>query len=198
MKTNNNETFQKILDIGMQLVQERGYNGFSYADIAEAVGIRKASIHYYFPTKQELVQAVLLRYRKHFIEKLDQIDKSSSDAKEKLKGFFKVYRDTLEDNSKICLCSMMAAELNSFPEEIRNELTLFFRANEEWVENVLKQGINSGSLTIRSTDEVKQAKIIVAFVQGAQLLARSTGEIDYFDSLTKDFYDDFKVDDTAN
>lgn len=148
-------------------------------------------VHYYFPTKQELVQAVLLRYRKHFIEKLDQIDKSSSDAKEKLNGFFNVYRDTLKDNGKICLCSMMAAELNSFPEEIRNELTLFFRANEEWLENVLKQGMSSGTLITRSTDEVKQAKIIVAFVQGAQLLARSTGEIDYYDSLIKDFYDDF-------
>ncbi|NUU61239.1 TetR/AcrR family transcriptional regulator [Paenibacillus agri] len=181
MNTKKN-TLQSIMDIGLQLVQERGYNGFSYADIAEAVGIRKASIHYHFPSKQDLVQAVLLQYRKDFMDRLQAVKEQDLDSQGKLTGFFGLYRETLEDNAKLCLCSMMAAELHSFPEEIRAELNLFFRANESWVEDVLAQGQEEGAFNF-SISTGEQAKILVAFVQGAQLMTRSLGDIHYFDTL---------------
>lgn len=80
-------TLQEIMDTGLILVQERGYNGFSYADIADAIGIRKASIHYHFPSKQDLVQAVLRRYRKEFMYKLQQINDQDPSGKQKLESF---------------------------------------------------------------------------------------------------------------
>ncbi|WP_042162397.1 TetR/AcrR family transcriptional regulator [Paenibacillus gorillae] len=181
MNTKNN-TLQSIMDIGLQLVQERGYNGFSYADIAEAVGIRKASIHYHFPSKQDLVQAVLIRYRMDFVQKLKQIHLQHINGREKLQLFFNLYRETLENNTKLCLCSMMAAELNSFPEEIRNELNIFFRANEKWLEEVLEQGKRDDDFEA-SMNAGEQAKILIAFVQGAQLLSRTSGEMSYYDAL---------------
>ena len=185
MNTKKN-TLQEIMDIGLQLVQERGYNGFSYADIAEAIGIRKASIHYHFPSKQDLVQAVLIRYRKEFVEKLEQIKNQPHSWLQRLQLFFGLYRETLENNSKLCLCSMMAAELNSFPEEIREELNLFFHANKNWVEYVLEQGKKAGDFTF-SLSAAEQARILVAFVQGAQLLSRSTGDIGYYDTLVTNY-----------
>ncbi|WP_342042844.1 TetR/AcrR family transcriptional regulator [Bacillus sp. OTU2372] len=184
MKTQNN-TLQNIMDIGQKLVQERGYNGFSYADIAEAIGIRKASIHYHFPSKKDLVQAVVLRYRKDFMERLHKIDFQSQDTNEKINGFFGMYRETLENKNKLCLCTMMAAEINSFPEEIRNQINLFFSENESWVEKVLEKGKELGQIS--STNVAKQAKVLVAYVQGAQLISRSSGSIEYFDSLVEHF-----------
>ena len=47
------DTAQRILDIAERLVQTRGFNGFSYADIAGALAVTKASLHYHFPTKAE-------------------------------------------------------------------------------------------------------------------------------------------------
>ncbi|OKP91017.1 TetR family transcriptional regulator [Paenibacillus helianthi] len=185
MNTNKN-TLQKIMDIGLTLVQERGYNGFSYADIAEAIGIRKASIHYHFPSKQDLVQAVLLRYRKEFMDKLQHISDQPHSCLQNIQLFFGLYRDTLENNTKLCLCSMMAAELNSFPPEIREELNMFFDANAVWLEHVLDQGKKSGEFTF-SMSAMEQAKTIVAFVQGAQLLSRSSGDIGYYDSLVTNY-----------
>ncbi|WP_074102406.1 TetR/AcrR family transcriptional regulator, partial [Paenibacillus sp. P3E] len=173
-------------DIGLTLVQERGYNGFSYADIAEAIGIRKASIHYHFPSKQDLVQAVLLRYRKEFMDKLQHISDQPHSCLQNIQLFFGLYRDTLENNTKLCLCSMMAAELNSFPPEIREELNMFFDANAVWLEHVLDQGKKSGEFTF-SMSAMEQAKTIVAFVQGAQLLSRSSGDIGYYDSLVTNY-----------
>jgi len=181
MNTKKN-TLQEILDIGLQLVQERGYNGFSYADIATAIGIRKASIHYYFPSKQDLVQSVLANYRREFADKLEQINNQSHSWPHKLQLFFGLYRETLENNKKLCLCSMMAAELQSFPEEIREELNGFFRANESWVGKVLEEGHKAGEFTL-SIPAAEQARILVAFVQGAQLLSRSSGEISSYDTL---------------
>lgn len=185
MNTKKN-TVQEIMDIGLRLVQERGYNGFSYADIAEAIGIRKASIHYHFPSKQDLVQSVLIRYRKEFVEKLEQIKNQPHSWLQKLQLFFGLYRETLENNTKLCLCTMMAAELNSFPEEIREELILFFDANKNWVEYVLEQGKKAGEFTF-SVTAAEQARILVAFVQGAQLLSRSSGEIEYYNTLVTNY-----------
>ncbi|MCV9952415.1 TetR/AcrR family transcriptional regulator [Paenibacillus sp. BT-177] len=179
-------TVQEIMDIGLTLVQERGYNGFSYADIAEAIGIRKASIHYHFPSKQDLVQAVLNRYRREFMDKLQQINDQPLSWRQKIQSFFLLYREPLDKNTKLCLCSMMAAELNSFPIEIRDELNLFFDANTLWVENVLDQGKSAGEFTF-SNAALEQAKILIAFVQGAQLLSRTSSEKGYFDSLVLNY-----------
>ncbi|MEK5406712.1 TetR/AcrR family transcriptional regulator [Paenibacillus sp. FSL W8-0439] len=179
-------TLQEIMDIGLTLVQERGYNGFSYADIADAIGIRKASIHYHFPSKQDLVQAVLIRYRKEFMDKLQQIKDQPSSGKQKIESFFGLYRETLENNTKLCLCSMMAAELNSFPTEIRDELNKFFEANTVWSQQVLEKGKLDGEFSF-TNPALEQAKALIAFVQGAQLLSRTSGNIEYYDSLVSSY-----------
>ena len=59
---NNKNTAELILDAAQVLVQEVGFNGFSYAHIAEKVGIRTASIHYHFPNKEDLGEALITRY----------------------------------------------------------------------------------------------------------------------------------------
>lgn len=177
LKTN---TLQSILDIGLRLLQERGYNAFSYADIAEAVGIRKASIHYHFPAKQDLVLAVLVRYRQNFAADLERIRASNDDPSQRLKQFFRLYRDPLEDQAKLCLCSMMAAEVNTFPQEVRDEINAFFRSNENWLTDVLESGRQEGKLRL-TVGAGEQARILMAFVQGIQLMARSLDDIACFD-----------------
>jgi TetR/AcrR family transcriptional repressor of nem operon len=178
----NNDTMQLIMDTGQFLIQERGYNAISYADIAERIGIKKASIHYHFSTKQDLVQAILQRYRKEFLNELDQIEKETINSEEKLFRFFQHYRETLANDSKLCLCSMMAAELGSFPIEIRNEINGFFRDNENWIEKVIEQGKESGIMNYHISSR-EESQIITAFVQGAQLLARSSGDLQYYDLM---------------
>lgn len=52
-------TAQRILDTAQDLIRHRGYSAFSYADIADRVGIRKASIHYHFAAKEDLVLSLI-------------------------------------------------------------------------------------------------------------------------------------------
>lgn len=183
---------QLILDTGQNLIQERGYNAISYADIAEQIGIKKASIHYYFPAKQDLVQAILQRYRTNFMNGLIQIEQSSVSSEEKLYRFFQYYREPLVDNAKLCLCSMMAAELVSFPMEIRDEINGFFQDNENWLEQVIEQGKETGRLDSRVSSK-EQAQIIMAFVQGAQLLARSSGDLPYYDTMVQNLFKNLNI-----
>ncbi|MHA6530449.1 hypothetical protein [Paenibacillus sp. BAC0078] len=108
------------------------------------------------------------------MEKLQQINEDDNSWRQKLTSFFGLYRETLENNTKLCLCSMMAAELNSFPVEIRDELNLFFDANTTWIENVLSQGKSEGEFKFFN-EPLEQAKTLIAFVQGAQLMSRTSG-----------------------
>ncbi|WP_411347015.1 TetR/AcrR family transcriptional regulator [Paenibacillus sp. WLX2291] len=184
--TTKKNTLQDIMDTGLALIQERGYNGFSYADISEAIGIRKASIHYHFATKTDLVHAILNRYERDFDENLRAIHIHYPTPLEKLEAYFGLYRATLEDNSKLCLCSMMAAEIYSFPVEIRDKLNSFFENNVDWLKPVLDQGKQQGEFRFSNCAK-GQAEMIVAFVQGAQILAKSTGEIKQYNILVQHY-----------
>lgn len=177
----NIDTMQLIMELGQGLMQERGYNAISYADIAEEIGIRKASIHYYFPSKQDLVHAVLQRYRKNFMNDLKKIEPSLN-SEEKLFQFFNYYRKPLTDNFKLCLCSILAAEIFTFPIKTQDEINGFFRDNEKWLKKIIEQGQLSGNWSTH-IDSNEQSQIIMAFVQGAQLLARSSGNIKYYDEM---------------
>src|SRR4051812_28806438 len=101
-------TSERILDLAERLVQTRGFNGFSYADIATSLGVTKASLHYHFPAKAELGRRLIGRYEKAFLEALALIDKQVRKPAEKLRRYAAIYADVLGDD-RMCLCGMLAA-----------------------------------------------------------------------------------------
>src|SRR5271165_1927632 len=120
-----------ILDVAEQLAQTRGYNGFSYADIAAQLGVTKASLHYHFPTKAELGRALIDRYHGSFSAALDAIDLQARSPREKLQNYVGLY-DSVLSNERMCLCGMLAAEYATLPAPMQEGLTSFFDANERW------------------------------------------------------------------
>ncbi|MDA0268923.1 MAG: helix-turn-helix domain containing protein, partial [Cyanobacteria bacterium] len=97
------QTAQQILDVAQILVRQRGYSAFSYADISDRVGIRKASIHYHFPSKDELVRALVMRYRQTFQHQRDRIAQATPDPADQLCQFAALYRADLPTD-QLCLC----------------------------------------------------------------------------------------------
>jgi len=108
------DTPQRILEIAEQLVQTRGFNGFSYADIAAAVGLTKATLHCHFATKAELGRQLIERYAAAFEGALRQIDAAAADAPARLRAYVKLYADVLAAD-RMCLCGMAAAEYGTLP-----------------------------------------------------------------------------------
>src|SRR5215212_1986418 len=119
------DTSQRILDVAERLVQTRGFNGFSYADIADALKVTKASLHYHFPAKADLGKRLIERYERNFLAALEQIDREARDGREKLRRYAGIYGDVVRAN-RMCLCGMLAAEFGTLPEAMRDELRHFF------------------------------------------------------------------------
>src|SRR5450432_1859489 len=133
------DTSQRILDIAERLVQTRGYNGFSYADIADALHVTKASLHYHFPAKADLGSRLIERYERNFLAALEQIDAEGKSAGEKLRRYAAIYESVLRDN-RMCLCGMLAAEFGTLPKPMREDMRHFFDVNEKWLVGILLQG----------------------------------------------------------
>jgi len=169
------DTSQRILDIAERLVQTRGFNGFSYADIASALTLTKASLHYHFPTKAELGTRLIERYEAGFLKALEEIDRTTPDARDKLRRYAKIYADVLRNN-RMCLCGMLAAEYATLPKPMKEEMRHFFDENERWLVLVLEEGRASGSLRFTGP-ALDVARALVGSLEGAMMIARSYGEV---------------------
>lgn len=160
-----------ILDVAEILVQTRGYNGFSYADVAAQLGVTKASLHYHFPTKAELGRTLIERYRTVFGQALESIDLQMSQPQEKVRAYVGLYRSVL-NNERMCLCGMLAAEIATLPIPMQEGLTLFWDENERWLTAVLEDGLRTKAFILRETAN-ERARLVIAALEGAMLLARS-------------------------
>jgi TetR/AcrR family transcriptional repressor of nem operon len=163
-------TAHRILDVAEQLVQSRGYNGFSYADIAGELGITKASLHYHFASKADLGGALIDRYSARFAEALEQIDGTTSGARAKLDGYAGLYADVLRED-RMCLCGMLAAEYQTLPERMHGSVIRFFDHNLTWLAAVLAQGESDGELSLDGSP-ADAAQTVLSTLQGAMLVAR--------------------------
>ncbi len=164
------DTATKILDAAERLVQVRGFNGFSYADVAAELEITKASLHYHFAGKAELGEALIERYAARFSEALTQIETSPIDAPSKLDAYAKLYADVLRAK-RMCLCGMLAAEYRTLPKPMQNAVIRFFDENETWLEAVLIQGQEEGALAFAGSAS-DAARMIVSALEGAMLVSR--------------------------
>ena len=172
------DTASRILDVAERLVQVRGFNGFSYADVAAELHVTKASLHYHFAGKAELGEALVQRYASRFNEALDRIAARRVDAKTKLDAYARLYTDVLRDE-RMCLCGMLAAEYQTLPEPMREAVLRFFDENEEWLASVLEQGEREGSLKLAAPPG-DVARMIVSGLEGAMLVARTYGDLARF------------------
>jgi TetR/AcrR family transcriptional repressor of nem operon len=177
------DTPQRILDVAERLVQTRGFNGFSYADIAEALEVTKASLHYHFPSKAELGKRLIERYEETFLAALKAIDATGAAPRDKLKRYARIYADVLRDN-RMCLCGMLASDYATLPKPMKEEVKHFFDENERWLAALLEQGRKSRGLEFKGS-ALELARVMVGSLEGAMMLARSYGDSSRFDTAAE-------------
>ena len=182
--TENRETERvsiatRILDTAQEMVQTRGYNGFSYADVSAEVGLRKASIHYHYPSKTDLCLALVARYRADAARKRAWIDGYAEGADHKLVLFAHVKRDMLRDGGRICLCGALALDLLTLPASVHSEVRAYFNESEAWLAGVLEEGRTAGMLRFEGSAAL-QAQAFQSALAGAMLMARAHGDVDRY------------------
>jgi TetR/AcrR family transcriptional repressor of nem operon len=170
------DTAEEILDLAQELIQTRGYNAFSYQDIADVLHIRKASIHYHFPSKTDLGIAVIDRYATQFNSALDAI---AADPKRKsiemLDQYVAPYLEFARTPDKVCLCGALAGEILALAPELRARVDRFFKQHQAWLTRILKRGADRGEFSLLDKP-AKVARMFFGALQGALLVKRTTGD----------------------
>jgi TetR/AcrR family transcriptional repressor of nem operon len=172
------ETPTAILDSAERFVQRRGFNGFSYADVAAELAVTKASLHYHFAGKAELGEALMTRYSERFAAALVEIDATEASARAKLDAYAALYAGVLQGH-RMCLCGMLAAEYETLPPRMQAVVLGFFDANERWLAGVLETGRREGVLAFDQT-AADAARLIVSALEGAMLVARPFADVGRF------------------
>lgn len=174
--SNLSTTVDDILASARSLIVAGGYNGFSYADIANVVGIRKASIHHHFPSKVDLVRTLVARYREEAQAGIADFERQASDPLEQLRLYTGYWEACIANTSApFCVCALLASQLPVLPEEVGLEVRAHFRSLSAWLTSVLERGARHGQLQLMSTPRA-EAEAFMATVHGAMLAARAYGD----------------------
>ena len=176
------DTKEKILNSAQRLIQQSGANGFSYADVANEVGIRKASLHHHYATKMDLIKALVERYSQQAEMIFVGISNESKTADEKLLDYFNLYKCALDVN-RVCVGGMLSAEMFSLDEGIAPLLTRFFTIHVTWLTTLLQEGEEDGIFTLRGTPEA-HAGMIISTLQGTLMVSRGLQEKTFFGQTT--------------
>ncbi|HWT95973.1 MAG TPA: TetR/AcrR family transcriptional regulator [Terriglobales bacterium] len=175
------DTRETLIDHAIGIVRKTGYAGFSYADLSDAVGIRKPSIHHHFPAKGDLGLAIVETYRATFNEQLAAIRDTEASGAKRLKRYAGLYREALTTGSG-CLCGVLAAEFANLPKPVQAAVRGFFADNTAWLASVLLEMTDADGHRPSQKAAQRSAQAILAGFQGALLSARAQNDIEIFDT----------------
>ena len=173
-----------ILNLAESLLQDKGFNGFSYAHLATELGVKNAAIHYHFPTKEALSIAVIQRYRERFKLWVNNARIKDLAHAQKLDWFFGIYSDMRADEGKVCLVGSMEAEFNSIPAGLQAEVQALHKELLKWLEATLSEGREAGAFRFNGAPADKAA-LILSSLQGALQMARALGTKKFRDVVTQ-------------
>jgi TetR/AcrR family transcriptional repressor of nem operon len=168
------DVYSQILETAESLIQTQGYNAFSYKDIADKVGVKTSSIHYYFPTKADLGKEIVKLHIDALCAELDiVVHKTHLSCRKKLDLFIDaIVAKTFLDDRKMCLGGMLAADVLTLPVIIQKEVKQFFNRLEQWLQRLLSEAITKKELRLTEKELKNEAMVILSQLEGALLLAR--------------------------
>jgi TetR/AcrR family transcriptional regulator, transcriptional repressor for nem operon len=172
-------TRDKIIELAQEAIATRGYAAFSFRELAAELGIKSASIHYHFPTKTHLGVEVARAWRQKLETALMGIAAQTANPRQALDDLVSIYRHEAKTSQRMTVCTMLAAEINNLPEEIRSEMGQFYALNLGWIKARL---LDSGFAELEADEKSRQ---IFALLQGALIGAKGQGDPGYFDVVVK-------------
>lgn len=174
------DTATALMDTAENLARQRGFDAFSFADLATAAGIRKASVHYDFPTKAELARMLISRYSGRFFSALDDLAATAPNAQARLEGLIDLYRGALEGGQSMCLCVSFSSSVSSLPIEVQTSIEEFRKHTTSWIAEAFALAQKDGSIRVTRSPEAEAATAF-ALLEGAQIAAHAARDVTIFD-----------------
>lgn len=178
------DTKTALLNSAENAARRLGFDGFSYADLAEDVGIRKASIHHHFPSKANLSVALMQRYHKNFQEICAVIDTAFDTGGGQLAELIQQYKKGSDDGKRICLCASFSASRDSLSPEVIEKISDFRAMVIGWLTIAFEKGGKDGTISGVSQPSLEAASTM-SLLEGAQLAARAEENPALFENATK-------------
>lgn len=161
----------QLTKTALDTVQRNGLQALSFRKLAESVGIKSSSVHYYFPEKSDLASVLIEQYGVQFLESLADISQQRWVLRKKLIAFIALF-ERVAKNEQLCLCGMMAAEVNHLSDANRLLLNTFFKDTERWLSDLFI--VHSSELNT-SLPTSQLARTMVSGLEGALLIDRVSG-----------------------
>jgi TetR/AcrR family transcriptional regulator, transcriptional repressor for nem operon len=167
-------TRQQILRVAGNLIRTRSYLGFSFQDIADAIGIRKPSLYHHFPSKEALGIEVLTEAA-HAFRKWAAATPSAPGRK--LSAYFAMYRNALRAGRGVCPAGALATGWDCIDAQLRDAVRALRETQIRWLTEIFSA---ANPRARRRAGE--RAAFVFAACQGALLSARMTGAVEDFDA----------------
>ena len=180
-----NETKQKALRLARRYLQTTGLNGFSFQNIADQLGIRKASLHYYFSSKDELTTELLTGYTESFKKWAELQELVTADHK--IKSMIQLFTEMAAKEQRICPTGALCADFNSLSRANKVELQKMHQTQRQWIVETIRQGIKEKSLS-KNLSASETADMFMAIIQGGLQIARLRGDSSLAKRIMTDFY----------
>ena len=155
-----------IMDAAERRIRRSGYDGFSFREIAAEVGVRSASVHYHFPTKDDLAAAVARRYTDRFVAAVEETIRSGASPVEACSDQF---RRSLIEDGRVCLCAALGAFAADLSETVAAEVRRFF-------------SLTLDTLVVHGVPRGKAAHTLAA-LEGGMILANGLGDAAVFEDV---------------
>ncbi|GLO54057.1 MULTISPECIES: TetR/AcrR family transcriptional regulator [Pseudomonas] len=165
-------TRDALIQAAEGLMRTKGYAAFSYADLADAVGIRKASIHYHFPTKEDLGIAIVEEYVSQVQAEFERIEINQKGAEERLKAFYVLFYSSTE-GGLLPLCGALAAEMAALPDGLQRLTRRFFDVQLSWLTRVMDEGIAAGELP-QGRGSREKSYLLLSILEGSSFINWAT------------------------
>ena len=167
-------TRDQIISKAFELMLQRGLNGFSYRDISEPLGIKNAAIHYHFPSKMDLIRALIDENHQVLRKSTAEFMAYGGPARPQVEGLFAYTLKQCQCGRPICMGGALAIDYDELPGEIRQANDQFMKDANAWLSQVLSTGREQKEFSFQGEPWIK-AMSILAMIQGARQLARIQG-----------------------
>lgn len=162
-----------LLNAAETHMRSKGYSAFSYADLAMQIGIRKASIHHHFPTKECLGAELIKDYIARFNETLASIEAIHADPLQRLRAFSRLFVISANDGL-LPLCGALAAEMAALPLSLQGLTRDFFESQLGWLQSTLNDAAQQHSWSLNKPLQV-YAFMLLSTLEGASLINWTLG-----------------------
>lgn len=169
------DTRQQILELAEALIRKKGYNSFSYHEIAATLNIRNAAVHYHFPTKEVLGLEVVRENIRRFSFFRERV--AGLPAAAQLDEFIKSYTENCAEG-KVCLVGAISVEYSGLPANLTEVMRGLTSIISDWLTELLATGRASGAFIFKQEPHQKALMIITNLAAGIQL-ARFAGRNAY-------------------